>query len=53
MPKKLFKLSNSTFIDSEIKDSGNLFAKKADRKNKQKVKSAIKRARDQQIREFL
>ena len=43
----------NNIIDNEIKDSGNLFAKKADRKNKQKVKSAIKRARDQQMREFL
>ena len=43
----------NNIIDSEIKDSGNLFAKKSDRKNKQKVKSAIKRARDQQMREFL
>ena len=40
-------------FDNDVKDASKFFDKKADQRNKQKVKSAIKRARDQQMREMI
>ena len=43
----------NAILDREFEDSDKLFNKKTDRRNKKRVESAAKKARDQQMREML